>query len=71
VIRGGVSAYRLGRIGQGAVRLGATAGLTQAGTEAGLQATQITRPVSESAINVAGATVFGATLGAVTGAFGR
>ena len=68
----GYRAARTGaRIAEGAARLGAGAALGQAAQEAGLQATQLTRPLGESALNVAGAAVIGGVLGGAVGALRR
>jgi hypothetical protein len=74
----GGTGYRVARTGsvllraaEGAARLGAGAAIGQAAQEAGLQATQLTRPLSESTVNVAGAAVLGGVLGGAVGALRR
>lgn len=74
----GGTAYRVARTGsalartvQGAARIGAEAALGQVAQEAALQATQLTRPLGESALNVAGAAVIGSVLGGAVGALRR
>ena len=61
----------LARAAEGAVRLGAGAAIGQAAQEAALQATQLTRPLGESAVSVAGAAVLGGVLGGAVGALRR
>lgn len=62
---------RSGRALEGFARLGAAGGLSAAAQEAGLQGTQATRPVAESAVNIAGATVLGGIIGGAVGTLGR
>lgn len=66
-----VAVSRMGRALEAAARTAGAFGGAQAVTELGLQATQLTRPFSESVINVAGATVLGGVLGGAVGALGR
>ena len=66
-----VAVGRTGRALESALRVGATTAALTAGQEAVLQATQITRPLSESVVNVAGATVLGSVLGGAAGALAR
>jgi hypothetical protein len=63
VARTSATLSRMARAAQGAGRLGVAAGIGQAAQEAGLQATQITRPISESVIAVGGATPLGGLRG--------
>jgi len=74
----GGTGYRVARTGsallraaEGAARLGAGAAIGQAAQEAALQATQLTRPLGESAVSVAGAAVIGGVLGGAVGALRR
>lgn len=67
--RSGQAASRLAGGARGAARLGAGAAVGQAAQEAGLQATQLTRPWEESAISVAGATLVGSCIGGAVGVF--
>jgi hypothetical protein len=62
---------RSGRALAGAARFGAAGAAGTAVQEVGLQATQVTRPWSESAVNVAAATVIGGALGGAVGALSR
>lgn len=66
-----ISVSRTGRALESALRVGAAAGLTTAAQEVALQATQVTRPISESAIAVAGASLLGSVLGGAAGAIAR
>ena len=74
----GGTGYRVARTGsvlaraaEGAARLGAGAAIGQAAQETVLQATQLTRPLEESALYVAGAAVLGGVLGGAVGALRR
>ena len=74
----GGTGYRVARTGsvlaraaEGAARLGAGAAVGQAAQETVLQATQLTRPLEESALYVAGAAVLGGVLGGAVGALRR
>jgi hypothetical protein len=69
--RSGQAATRLVGGARGAARLGAGFGVGQALQEGALQSTQLTRPWTESAFSVAGATLVGSVLGGSIGAFGR
>ena len=62
---------RGGRALEGAIRGGAAFGAGTALQEVGLQGTQITRPVSESLMNIGSATVMGGVLGGAVGALTR
>ena len=66
-----VAVSRTGRVLESALRVGAVGGLTTAAQEAVLQGTQVTRPISESAIAVAGATLLGSVLGGAAGSLAR
>jgi hypothetical protein len=66
-----VAVSRAGRVLQGALHTGLAAGLSTAAQEAALQATQLTRPISESLETVAAATLLGGVLGAGAGAISR
>jgi hypothetical protein len=63
VARSAAQLTRIARAALGAGRVGVAAGIGQAGQEAGLQATQITRPISESIMAVSGATPLGGLRG--------
>jgi len=60
-----------GRVALGAARFGAGAAAGQALQEAGLQATQLTRPLEESALNISAAAVLGGVLGGAAGGLTR
>lgn len=56
-------AWKVGRVGQGALRTGAAGLVSQTAVEGILQAEQETRAAEESAFNIAGATILGGILG--------
>lgn len=56
-------------VGRTAVRVGVGAGLDAGLSEAGLQATQETRTLAESAVNIGGSIVLGGALGALAGRY--
>ncbi|MCA0433054.1 MAG: hypothetical protein LCH46_07290 [Proteobacteria bacterium] len=60
VVRGAKGAYS---VGKSALKLGTAAGVATAVQEAGLQATQQTRPGAESALAIGGSVLLGALLG--------
>lgn len=66
-----VQASRFGRIAVGAGRVAAAGAVSGLASEAILQATQETRGLGESAMNIAAATLLGGVLGGAAGAFGR
>lgn len=66
-----VQASRFGRIAVGAARVAAAGAVSGLASEAILQATQETRGLGESAMNIAAATLLGGVLGGAAGAFGR
>lgn len=66
-----VAVGRTGRALESALRTGAAFGALTAGQEAVLGTTQITRPVSESAVNVATSTLLGGILGGAVGALAK
>lgn len=63
------AATRFGRVALSAARTAGAVGAGQAVQEAGLQATQLTRPLAESAINIGAATVLGGVLGGTVSAY--
>jgi hypothetical protein len=62
---------RGGRLVEGAIRGAATAAISTAAQETGLQATQLTRPWQESAMNIGQGAVFGTLLGGAAGGLTR
>lgn len=56
-------------VGATAARLGVAAGIDAAMSEAGLQATQVTRTGAETALNIGGSIVLGGALGALAGRY--
>jgi Xaa-Pro aminopeptidase len=61
---------RTGRALQGMFRTGVASGAATAVQETGLQGTQLTRPLSESAVNVGVGTIVGSALGGAVAAYG-